>query len=77
MSTDKDMYAEREEVFIIKDNKSTSIHYDSIAVGAYYFVKLFSGTYSVYRKSNLFDDDLIEKVKTESDALQLLNKLLT
>ena len=74
MSTDKDMYAERENVLIVAKNDLESIHYDSILVGQYYTVPLISGTFSIYKKSNLFDDDLIKKVKTKEEAMQSLQE---
>lgn len=77
MSTDKDMYAFRENVLILNSEKDlVSIHYDSIVEGNYYTIPLISGSYSIYKKTNLFDDDLIQTVKFKDLTIPILNTFL-
>jgi hypothetical protein len=72
MSTDKDMYPERENVLISEGGALTPLHYDSIKVGNLYAIPLVSGAYTIYKKSNLFDDEMIVRVKTKEAVLEAL-----
>jgi hypothetical protein len=75
MSTDVNMYAGREGVFVLKNASFLEVHYDSLPEGTVYVVQLLSGSFSIYRKTNLFDDEFLQKAKTREEALLLLKKI--
>ena len=75
MSSVAEMFPPREDVYIISDEQLHVISYDILEEGALYTIELISGSFSIYRKTSLFDDDLIEKVKTKLEAIELLRSL--
>ncbi len=75
MSTDSEIYPKREKVLVVQEGQLVNLPYPSLNVGTYYCIQLISGSYSIYKKTNLFDDELSEKVKTQQAAIELLIKL--
>ena len=51
--------------------------YNAIPTHVHYAVKLKTGTYTILRKTEKFDDTVLEKSESYENALQFLQKLRT
>ena len=71
----ENMTPPRENVYVLNEMELIVISYDDILEDTYYCIPLISGSYSVYQKTNLFDDEIIQKVSTKEQAVELLNNL--
>ncbi len=61
-----DLYLEHNKVFILENNEFIETDYDSVKIGSAYFVTTKTKSYSIYIKTENFNDDFVKVEKDKS-----------
>lgn len=63
-----DLYLKHDKVFVLDDNNIVEVDYDAIKVDTVYYIITKTKNFSIYVKTETFDDDFIRMEKDKSKA---------
>lgn len=74
----KDLREEQAAVWILSEDKSDlqEVDYDTISLGRYFAVLLQTGSYTIMKKTENFDDEVIKISENFQNSLQFLQKII-
>lgn len=65
-----DLYLKHDKVFVLDENNIVEADYDAVKVGTVYYIITKTKNFSIYVKTETFDDDFVrlEKEKNKAEA---------
>lgn len=72
----QDLREEQEAVWVLSSEKSAlrEVDYDTVSMGEYFAVLLKTGSYTVMKKTDNFDDEVEEVSETFQNVVQFLQE---
>lgn len=68
----EDLYLKHDKVFVLDGDFLVEADYDTVNVGMHYFIITRTKSYSIYIKTETFDDDFLKIEKDKSKAEEFL-----